>query len=81
MVNTGKGSVTGRSQPTGAKPTMRERKLRNGVYWQGALKKKCVKEMGRKIRATCIGSKTSHSALVHHKSHMTWPGTEPRSPQ
>jgi len=27
-----------RSQPKGVKPKMRGRKLRSGVYWQGALK-------------------------------------------
>jgi hypothetical protein len=33
---------------------MRERKLRSGVNWQGALKqKKGVKQKGRKIRKGC----------------------------
>jgi len=33
-----------RSQPRGVKPKMTLRKLRNGVYWQGALKQKDVKQ-------------------------------------
>jgi hypothetical protein len=32
---------------------MKERKLRS-VYWQGALNKKCVKQVGRKTVVTCI---------------------------
>ena len=37
-----------RSRPKGVKPDVRERKLRRSVNWQGSLKKKGVKQMGRK---------------------------------
>jgi hypothetical protein len=32
---------------------MRGRKLRSGIYWQGALKGKGAKHVGRKAKATC----------------------------
>jgi hypothetical protein len=37
-------SVIERNQPNGVKPKMRRRKLKSSVYWQGALKKKGVKQ-------------------------------------
>jgi hypothetical protein len=41
----GRISVIDRLQPKGIKPKMRERKLRSGVNWQGALKQEGVKQM------------------------------------
>jgi hypothetical protein len=32
---------------------MRGQTLRSGVYWQAVLKQKGIKQVGRKIRATC----------------------------
>ena len=44
-------SAIDRSQPKGVKPKMRERRLRNGVNWQGALKQNRVKqEIGVSVR-------------------------------
>jgi hypothetical protein len=34
------------NQPKSVKPKMRERKLRSGVNWQGALKQNDVKQTG-----------------------------------
>ena len=36
--------MVGRSQSKGVKPKVRERKLRNGVNWQGNFKQKGVKQ-------------------------------------
>jgi hypothetical protein len=38
------------SQPHGVKSTVRERKLRSGVNWQGVLKQKRRKTNGREVR-------------------------------
>jgi len=35
-----------RSQPKGVEPKMRGRKLRSGVYWQGALNHQGLKRVG-----------------------------------
>jgi len=46
-------SITEHSQPKYVKPKMRGQTLRSGVYWQAVLKQKGIKQVGRKIRATC----------------------------
>jgi hypothetical protein len=38
---------------------MKGRKLMRGVYWQGALKQKVLRELGRKIMAACIAQERS----------------------
>jgi hypothetical protein len=47
-------SVIERSQRKEVKPKKGGRKLRSGLYWQGALKQKRVKEMVHKTSSTCI---------------------------
>jgi hypothetical protein len=41
-------SLIERSQQKGVNSKLREGKLRTGVYWQGALKQKYVKQVGVK---------------------------------
>jgi hypothetical protein len=50
----GKREEPNRTQPKGIKPIIRERKLRKGVNWQGAVKQKRVKHTGVKQRLGCI---------------------------
>jgi hypothetical protein len=73
-------SVIQRNQPKGVKPNIRGRQL-SGVYMREALKHTGIKQVGRTTKAMCIRRETSHSASVHYKSHMTWPGTEPKPPR
>jgi hypothetical protein len=42
------------SHPKDIELKMRGHKLRSGVYWQGALKQKGVKQVGPKTRAICV---------------------------
>jgi len=73
-------SIIQRNQPKGAKPKIRRRQL-SGVYLQEAIKQTGMKQVGRTTKAISIRRKTSPSAFVHHKSHMTWPGPGPKPPR
>jgi hypothetical protein len=48
--------ITGSSKPKGVKLKMRGCKVRSGVYWQGALKQKDIKQVGCKTAATCTNT-------------------------
>ena len=59
------GSVQVHSQPKDVKPKMRERKLRSGVIWQGALKR----GVKRGFHVLCI-LYTRGSQRVVHEHHL-----------
>jgi hypothetical protein len=59
-------SVRDSSKPTAISPKVRGHKLRSGIHWQGALKEKGAKHVGRKTRATC-----NHMPLEGLKLTMT----------
>ena len=54
------------AQPKVVKTKVRGRKLRSGVYWQGALKKNGMKQVERTKRATFIPIEFSRLAIMSH---------------